>query len=216
MDITLDHIVALACGRLPATEAAAVRAAIAQSAELRAAFDRLGFAARTIEADTRDPVPADATDAAKRLGRRLESLRAPSLAERIDGAIRSLVGRLVFDSRLDGPIVGLRGGTGFVVSYEVDGPAGRTDIDLECAPAGPTTATAASAASSFDLVGMATGIRGGTLNAVADDGTGQRFETVIDEHGMFRMRLAAGTYRLRLTPSNASAEPIELPTLELP
>ncbi len=213
MDITLDHIVALACGRLPATEAAAVRAAIAQSAELRAAFDRLGFAARTIEADTRDPVPADATDAAKRLGRRLESLRAPSLAERIDGAIRSLVGRLVFDSRLDGPIVGLRGGTGFVVSYEVDGPAGRTDIDLECAPAGPTAAVTAT---SFDVVGMASGLRGGILNAVADDGAGQRFETVIDEHGMFRMRLAAGTYRLRLTPSNASAEPIELPTLELP
>lgn len=222
MNITLDHIVALALGRLNAADALAVRSAMARSAELRAAFDRFAFVAQTTQADAAEPVPASALRAAKELGRRLEANRSPSLLERIDDAVRSLVARLAFDSRLDGPIVGLRGGTGFVLSYEVDGPAGRTDIDLECIPANPMDAD--SAADLFDLVGMASGIGSGVLTAERTDASDQRFETAsdqrfettVDQHGMFRIRLAAGTYRLHLTPAGANAAPIELPTLDLP
>lgn len=216
MDITLDHIVALALGRLSAGDAAATRAAVERSPDLQAALDRFQFVARTLGRDGLDPVPTAATDAAKQLGRRLDALRQPSAMERIEGAIRTILARLAFDSRLDGPIVGLRGGTGFVLSFEVDTDDGRADIDLECLPTNDAGTGLIAAGDAFDLVGQATGIDGGSLTAVADDGSGQRFETTIDEHGMFRLRLAAGTYRVRLTPSAAGATPIELPTLELP
>jgi hypothetical protein len=219
MDTTLDQLAALATGRLPAAEAAATRAAMERSPELRQAFERFAFVGATMTGDRRDPVPTSAIAAAKDLGRRLEALRQPTLLERLDASVRAVMARLAFDSRMDGPIVGLRGGTGFVLTYEVETGAGRVDLDLECLPLALTHGAAD--ADTFEVVGQATlagaAFGADTLEVHTVDETPTRPSSVsIDAHGMFRLRLAAGSYRLILRRSNADGEPIELPTLELP
>ena len=219
MDTTLDQLAALATGRLPAAEAAATRAAMERSPELRQAFERFAFVGATMTGDRRDPVPTSAIAAAKDLGRRLEALRQPTLLERLDASVRAVMARLAFDSRMDGPIVGLRGGTGFVLTYEVETGTGRVDLDLECLPLALTHGAAD--ADTFEVVGQATlagtAFGAGTLEVHTVDETPTRPSSVsIDAHGMFRLRLAAGSYRLILRRSNADGEPIELPTLELP
>jgi hypothetical protein len=222
MDTMLDQLAALAMNRLPAEQAAATRAAIERSPELRQAFERFTFVGRTITGDARDSVPAAALTAAKELGRRLDSLRQPSILERLDAGLRAVIARLAFDSRIDGPIVGLRGGTGFVLTYEVETSSGRVDVDLECLPLGN-----AGEGDAFELVAQASAATGdfgaGRVEVLP---LGQSFDEAqmtpstsatsapIDAHGMFRLRLAAGSYRLVLRRDQADA--IELPQLDLP
>ncbi len=214
----LDQLAALAMNRLPAEQAAATRAAMERSPELRQAFERFAFVGRTITGDARDPVPAAALAAAKDLGRRLESLRQPSFLERLDAGLRAVIARLAFDSRIDGPIVGLRGGTGFVLTYEVETSSGRVDLDLECLPLGTTADGDA-----FELVAQASAANGAfgpgrvevrLLGEAGSDVPSAATSAPIDAHGMFRLRLAAGSYRLVLRRDHADA--IELPQLDLP
>jgi hypothetical protein len=222
MDVTLDHLLALAFGRLGPADSALVRATIEQSPELASAFARFTILAKTVQADLLDPIPPAAIQSAKDLGRRLEALRSPSMLERAGEAIRGLVARLVFDSRLDGPIVGLRGGTGFVLSYELEsttagGPA--TDLEIECSQRSDDIFQVVGQITRPSAVAMATlnpWARGRVIAQELGEANHSRFEAEIDDHGMFRFTLAAGAYRLRLETPSAHGPFVELAELELP
>jgi hypothetical protein len=219
MDFNLDHVLALAFGRLDATDSEAVRAAVRRSPELMAALERFELVAATAQADRLDPVPVSALSAATALGQRLESLRAPSFLDRATDAVRAVVAKLVFDSRLEGGLVGLRGGSGgssgFVVNYELQptaaGSTAVMDIELECAPLSDDR---------FRIVGQVTASRGGIapsrITAYSDGNSADGIESPIDEHGMFHMTLGVGSFRMRIHTTATDIEAIELPMLDLP
>lgn len=215
MTITLDHILALAFDRLDDRQRPLVLAEIARSSELAAAYERFVVVAETARLDLGDPVPASAIDAAKGLGRRLDALRATGgLVERLGDALRGAIARLVFDSRLDGPMLGLRGGTGsaFVVQYQLPfADGGSAELEMECTPAG---------GDAFLLVGQISGAVARRPSRLvvraADRPDASESSAEIDAHGMVRMTLAAGAYHARLVFESATDAAIELPLLEIP
>jgi hypothetical protein len=221
MHPSFDDIAALILGRLEETRAEAVRAAIASSETATGIHRRLERAIATVQSDARDPVPASAIQAAIDLGSLLERHRRPSLAAQLEQALCEALGgaaawlraRLVFDSRLQGSLAGLRGGTGFALAYAADG----VDIDLECLPLPD---------GNFELIGQLSEPSTGTgfarlsvASTTSDNAspTNTTAETIdIDGDRMFRLRIPAGTYDLRFEPRDASARPLVVHALEVP
>ncbi len=218
MNLSLDDIAALIAGSLPAHRAAAVREALAASPEARSIFQRLTVVAETIRADRGDPVPTTAIAAAKDLGSRLDRFRPASILDRVDAFVDSvraaITARLVFDSRAEGAIAGLRGGSGFAVAYAADG----LDIDIEvsAAPDGTFDVLGQIATQAPDDAGM---WRGGSVIARdATDPSTRVASATIDDDGMFRFRLASGGHRflLRFQSNNPTRTSVELDAFDVP
>ncbi|MDZ4756067.1 MAG: hypothetical protein SGJ11_16410 [Phycisphaerae bacterium] len=213
MDVSLDDIAALITGTLPAQREAAVRATVMASSDARGIFERLSLAATTLQDDGRDPVPAVVVAAARELSTRLDRYRTPSLLDQAAASLGAIAGairaHLVFDSRLQGSLAGLRGGTGFAVTYAIDG----IDVDIECTTAGGDV---------FEVIGqLATADESsfgpGSVTFTETNGSDPRAITVpIDSDSMFRARLTAGTYSVQFVSANSKrrgfyAMPLEIP-----
>jgi len=122
------------------------------------------------------------------------------------GAIRA---RLVFDSRLQGSLAGLRGGTGFAVTYAIDG----IDVDIECTTTGGDL---------FEVIGQLasadeTSFGPGSVTFTDSNVSAPRTITVpIDGDSMFRARLTAGTYTVHFVSGDSKRPGFVAMSLEIP
>lgn len=167
---SIDRLMDLARGRLPADEAAALRAGWPEAAET---------VARTIEvldADAADLPPIDAIARAKSLGTRLAALRPTSLVERIGETIA----RLVRDTRIDVAVAGLRGHAGFACTFAT----GDVEIEFECTE---------ERSGGFRLAGQVSGEGWASLDFTSISG-GTSIVTTLDEDGMFTAGVPSGSY----------------------
>jgi hypothetical protein len=210
MDLTVDRIYLFLTGSLPQADRLAVEAALARSPEAQATLARLSAARSTVVADAAWSVPSAAIERAKALGSRLERLRSPSLLDRLSSLVNAIVAELRFDSRLDGALVGLRGGTGFALSFR----AGELEIDLECDSNDDET---------FAILGQVTASEGAEalpthfeVHAESDDATQVVIAASgpIDRAGLFRCSLPAGRVLLRFVTPNGVT--IDIPSVEIP
>jgi len=179
--ISLEVLLKYAAGELSGDEAAAVERLTAGSADSRKALSRIQELRTLMLADDSQAAPARAIDAAK-------AVFVPPGRPGIVEQIKRFVGELVFDSRSEAALAGLRGGDdGFQLSYH----SSVAEIDVECLPGaegdwrlrGQVTPTVA-APSAIELTGPQK-----TLTATTD------------ENGGFALELAPGEYEFRLIQS---------------
>jgi hypothetical protein len=193
---SIEQLIALARGRMPADEAAALRARIASQAEWRDAAETISRAVEVLDADAGGLPPVEAIARAKSLGRRLASLRPASLVERIGESIA----RLVRDTRLDAGLAGLRGTAGFACSFA----AGNDELEIECAE---------DRSGRFRLAGQVSG-EGWQSVAFAAARGGSTVSAEIDADGMFAAIVAPGSYVVTVRARDGRLVTIE--ELEIP
>lgn len=212
MDLTASHLFDFLTNALSPADRAATERALANSPAARETLARLATARATMQSDATWSVPANAVERAIALGRRLDERRQPSLLERLSASVQAIVAQIRFDTRLDGALVGLRGGTGFAVSYR----AGTVDIDLECDSNDDET---------FAILGQLTDAEPSTahvrflrVDVHGQDANATETRVVatsaIDAAGLFRVSLRPGRYLLRFVPQSGS--PVDLPCIEIP
>ncbi len=204
MEPTSDTILGYLASTLEPAQRAAIEARLARDPAFAARVDRLRFAIDSVRSDARHPVPAAVIEAAKDLGRRLSAARAPSLFERLSAEVRALVLRLTYDSRLEGALAGLRGGSGFALTFDLDG----VELEIECD---------ALEADRFAFMGQISGIACTAVEAfleTEDAGRAARVaEAPVDRDGVFRLILASGRYLLRFHTPNG---PLDAGGIDVP
>lgn len=186
MEPTPELLLGSIAGTLDAAQASALARLVSQDPELALRLTRLRVAVEATRDDAREAPPSAVIAAAKELGRRLESRRAPSLLEQFTRVLDAVIARPVFDSRLEGALAGLRGGSGFALAFAAEG----AEIEIECG---------AIDGDRFGIMGQATGCaftrvecfteRDGAVVAVTD--------VAIDADGMFRLELPTDRYTFR-------------------
>ncbi|MBL9150660.1 MAG: hypothetical protein JNM94_18390 [Phycisphaerae bacterium] len=206
MELTVEQLFDYLTGTLSPADRQAVEAALARSSNARAMLERLATTRSTVQADAAWSVPATALEHALALGTRIERRREPSFFERLSAAAKAIVADLTFDSRLEGALVGLRGGSGFALAYQ----AGEIEIDLECGTDDDET---------FAILGQLTVV--GTrafpqLEVYADrDSTEPVTRTAIDATGMFRLAVRPGTYLFRFVAADGGT-PVDVRGIDIP
>lgn len=187
---SIERLMDLARGRLPADEAAALRD------EWPEAIETITRTIEVLDADARDLPPEGAVARAKSLGARLGALRPASLAERIGEA----VARLVRDTRLDAAVAGLRGNAGFACAFA----AGGTEIEFECT---------GDRSGGFRVTGQVSGEGWASLEfvAIAD---GISTVTTVDGDGMFTAAVPTGSYVI--TARSRDGRSIRIDDFEIP
>ena len=207
MSVTPETLLRFLANDQSAADRATTEQALADSEVLRQSLARIRQAVATVREDGSWFVPASAILAAKELGRRLESLRPSPFVERVAHAIDIIVARLTFDSRAEGALAGLRGGTGFALGFD----CGEVDIDIECGLGDDERVR---------FAGQIHGPHDHGFTTIGAFGPGQDSSVVasanITADGMFRLELRPGTYRFRFEPVATNHAAIELPPIEIP
>lgn len=193
---SVERLIALARGRMPADEAAALRTRIASEAEWRDAAETIARTIEVLDADAVDLPPVDAIARARSLGKRLASLRTASWTERIG----ETVARLVRDTRLDAGLAGLRGTAGFACTFAT----GSDELEIECTE---------ERSGRFRVAGQVSG-EGWQAVAFTAAGGGSTVSAGIDADGMFAAIVAPGSYVATVSARDGRAFTIE--ELEIP
>ncbi|MDZ4830298.1 MAG: hypothetical protein SGJ09_08900 [Phycisphaerae bacterium] len=206
MPLTPDTLLRYLAGDLTAADRAATELALSESAGLRGTLARIERAVATVRDDSHWEVPSAAIANAKALGRRLESLRAKPLTERVSDAILDLVARLTFDSRTQGALAGLRGGSGVALAFT----SSEAEIEIECD---------LDDSDRVRVLGQIRVIAGGAFSTVqvyeADADAPAVTTSPVSQDGMFRLSLRSGAFRLRFLRA-AGEPPLDLPVIKLP
>ncbi len=190
--VSYKQLIAFAAGELADEEARQVEAHLAGHPEAVETVARYRMAHWTLQADDGVDPPPEAVARAKAVfepGR--EPAGEPSLGERIG----ELVARLIYDSRAEPALAGVRGAvTGFQLAYELPESEAQLDLQADVDEDGADTRR-------WRLVGQISSqqplpppqvalCRAGSLTPV---------RTVdADERGVFVVRIEPGTYDLRL------------------
>jgi hypothetical protein len=206
MELTVEQLFQYLTGSLSPADRLAIEAAAARSAEVRATLERLSTARATVQADASWSVPASALHQALDLGSRIERRREPTFFERLSAAAKAIVADLTFDSRLEGALVGLRGGNGFALAYR----AGALEIDLECGTLDDET---------FAILGQLSGPQAQAFHHleayVENDGAEPVTRATVDAAGMFRLALQPGSYLFRFL-AVGDVQPVDVRGIDIP
>lgn len=196
-----DTLIRFAMNQLSATEAAAVAAELARNPQARDTVERLRLVARTLREDDSTPAPASTLAAAKRLFRERPVAPPVGWLEQL----QRLVAALVFDSRPQAALAGVRGATGtFQLSFESEA----ADVDVQLEQIDQETG-------SWQILGQVTPHLSGTVQAVvlATRGT---FEIVNaatpDANGAFCLKAGRGSFDILISVADAL---VVLPGVEL-
>ncbi len=188
--VTYQQLIAYAAGELPDTEVAQVEAHLARDPSAAETVARFRMARATIQGDDgTDPPPETVIRARGIYDLQSSAGPSPSLAE----AVVQAIARLVFDSRAEPALAGLRGqATSFQLTYELFDDA-EMELDLH--------AELDDEADRWRLVGqIAAREPVGSLRVeLCRTGSGSVVQAVEgDERGTFVLRVARGAYDLRL------------------
>lgn len=182
-----EQLLAYAAGELSGEAAAAVERWIRSDADAAATVSRFRAVADAVRTDRSEAPPADSLSAARALFRPVGSA---SLLDRV----RRVIAELVYDSRRQPALVGIRGAEqGYQLSFESE----FADVDLQIEPvAGAATrrvmgqitprGSARAAAVAFSIEGERDAVR----TAAADDG------------GLFSVETTVGSFDVTITTSD--------------
>jgi len=124
--IPYDRLLAYAAGELSADDACEVEAALARDRQLAATVERLRAVVHTMRTDDSLDAPPESIAAAKALFRARPSAGGPPWLE----GLRQIVAALVFDSRPQAALAGLRGHSD---TYQLAYESVPADVELEVA-----------------------------------------------------------------------------------
>lgn len=183
---TYEQLLAYAAGGLSPAEAALIAAYLAQHAQAAETVRLYQLAHGTLRAD--DTVsPPDATLAAAQALFREQQARRPQVSWL--AGLRQVVAGLVFDSRQQVALAGLRGQhAGYQLTFESD----LADVDLEVTPTdGPTAPR-----SVRGQIAPHADVRVTHVTLTASDSGETRASAEADEGGMFNLTIAPGRFDL--------------------
>ncbi|MHC4413815.1 MAG: anti-sigma factor family protein [Planctomycetota bacterium] len=192
--ITYQQLLRYAAGELSGPEAVEIEAHLARDPDAAATVSRYRLVRATLLADDGVDPPPEVVAKAKALFRRRAevSKRPPGLIDQVAATIA----RLIFDSRVQPALAGLRGpATGFQLTYELSGAR----LDLEVEPAEPAEPAAEGAG--WRLLGQIASPRPlpAVRVALCQAGTDEPVCAVeSDERGAFALDAQPGTYDLRI------------------
>ena len=200
--MSYDRLIAFASGELSGPEAAEVEAYVATDPKAAETVARFRMARATLRADDgADPPPEVVAKAKAIYDARHFAAAGPSLTEQVG----RLVARLIYDSRLEPAVAGLRGQTtGFQVTYDLSAGGAELDLQAELAEEvgnGHRWRLVGQVASEQSLPATRVALcRAGSLTPVET--------TTSDERGVFVLRTEPGTFDLHLhLPAGVSVVP---------
>ncbi len=182
-----EQLIAYAAGELAGEAVGAVEQAARNDADAAATVSRFRAVADAVRTDRTEAPPAESLAAARALFRPVSS---PSLLDRV----RRVIAELVYDSRRQPALVGVRGAEqGYQLCFESE----FADVDLQVEPvAGAATrrvtgqitprGPARAATVVFSIGGEGAAVR----TAAADDG------------GLFSVEMTAGSFELTITTAD--------------
>jgi anti-sigma factor RsiW len=190
--IPYSQLIAFAAGELADDEARQVEAALAGNPDAAETVARYRMAHATLQSDDGvDPTPEAVARAKAIFKARREPAGEPGLADRVG----QLIARLIFDSRAEPALAGVRGAvTGFQLAYEMPESGAQLDLQADVDEGGADTRR-------WRLVGQVSSAetmppprvalcRAGSLTPIC---------TVdADERGVFVVRTEPGTYDLHI------------------
>ncbi len=176
--ITFEEIAAYAAGELTGTDRQRVADAIASDAGLASRVARIAAAIATMRTDSSTPVPPESLARYRAVFReQYQEAPATSLFDLVEQ-----VARLLFDSRTQPAVAGLRGVGAIQVVYEADGVL----IELGIEGAGETRR----------VTGQISAESTPTTAVLRNEGDCVELE--LDEQGWFTADVPAGQYDLRV------------------
>lgn len=180
--ISLEVLLKYAAGELSSDEAAAVERLTATSEGARKALSQVRSLRALMLADDSEAAPAGAVAKAK-------AVYQPKARPGIVDQIKRFIGELVFDSRSEAAMAGLRGGDeGFQLSYH--SPV--AELDIECLPSGEGEWRIRGHITPSGGLPESVELSGPTVSTAAPD-----------HHGGFVMTVTPGEYELRLVHAGA-------------
>lgn len=186
-----ERLIAYAAGELAPLEATAVERELAQDAAAAATVARFRRAMTAVRDDRSESPPAAALAAAKALFRPAPA--GPSLFDRL----RRVLADLVYDSRTQPALVGVRGG-GSTYQLTYESGMGEIDVQVETAPGGD--------AAPRRLIGQVTLNEPAAFGRVVITAPGTE-ETIasasIDAGGVFSLTTGAGNFDLWIALGDA-------------
>jgi anti-sigma factor RsiW len=196
--VTYDELIAFAAGELAAEQAGRVEAYASRHPDAAATIARYRMARSTVRADDGVDPPPQAVAEAKAIYRPpREPSRAPSLGD----SIAQLVARLIYDSRAEPALAGIRGGaTGFQLEYELPETEARLELQADVDEDGAD-------ARRWRLVGQVTSHEPAAPRvALCRAGSPTPMvEADADERGVFVMKVDPGVYDLHVHLSDGVA-----------
>ena len=214
-----ERILAFADGRLAPGEAAAIERELATDAEAAALLATYRAASDAVRTDDSVEAPAEVIARARAVFD-AAALPRKSAAGGLIERIQRLVAQLVYDSRVQPSLVGLRGrGEGFQLSFEAAG----AEIDLQAEPSQPGVSvanddegTAGGGAGGWRVVGqvmMDQPVSGGVVSMIAPSSGEIVAQSACDDSGTFVLRAAGGRFEIdiELPDRTITLEGIEFP-----
>ncbi len=195
---TYDRLVAFAAGELSGTAAAEVEAIAARDPEAAAVIRRFRLAVETGRRDDSVAPPADVLSRARAL---FASRPAPARAGLLD-ALRRIIAELVYDSRLQPALAGVRGvGRSRQLSFESE----LADIDVEIEPLTGESPERLRVSGQIARRGGAPAAGAAPLGiSLAAPGSLEALSSATaDPRGMFSMNAIPGRYDLLITVDDA-------------
>lgn len=210
----LERLIAYASGALTGPDAASVEARLASDPEAAAVVARCRAAADAVRTDDSTEVPAEVIARAKRIFDPSFLPQRTSWLERLE----QVVARVIFDSRVQPAVAGLRGAaSGFQATFEID----EAEIDVHAEPVqtygrgeAPPGAPGSGQWSVRGQV-MTPAERGGVRRValVTRDQRSPALETTADARGRFSFTAAPGEYDLYI---ELQEKTIRVPGMTMP
>jgi anti-sigma factor RsiW len=189
--VTYEQLLAFAAGELADEQARRVEAYASRHPEAAATIARYRMAHSTVHADDGvDPPPQAVTEAKAIYRPPREPSRAPSLGD----AIAQIVARLIYDSRVEPALAGVRGtAAGFQLEYELPETEARLELQADVDEDGTDFRR-------WRLVGQVTSHESVALRvALCRAGSPTPMvEADADERGVFVMKVDPGVYDLHV------------------
>lgn len=187
-----EELIALAAGELDPAACADVERRVARDSEAATTLAILRSSVETLRGDGGLFPPLDMLERVQALFQSDNTEARPSLLD----ALKQVIGELVYDSR---PQLALAGVRGSATAYQVAFESEAADVDLEVEPA------AGEQASGFRVRGQVSPHRDGPAEQVALAQPGTRSVLVSaapDEHGVFEIETSGGRFDLLVRMPN--------------
>lgn len=191
--IPIETLLDYAEGRLPEHERTALAARLKDDPAAAAVVARYRAAASTLRTDDSVPAPASVIAAAKTIFDPKMLPHRPGLMERID----RIIATLIFDSRVQPSLSGLRGrGDSFQVTFEV------ADAEIDLQAERLERSGAAAGPEQWRLTGQVMSRSPGghfTVELIGASGVKETAQAAGDDRGVFSLSAAPGRYDVVLT-----------------